>query len=330
MINKITKYFSDTLNVNIKFLRLNQHELDKLHYYLPDTYYFYLANLFNKEIVFIEKKSKEPFTALQYKKHINLIITKLNRPVVLVLHTIESYNRARLIMQNINFIIPGKQIFMPFLLIEINENVTRNEILKNTLLPATQAVLLYHLQREPLQGCGIRAIAQKLNYTEMTISRVVKEMLDKKICSVLGKKDIVIGFELNKRELWNSILPYLRSPVIKTMYIDIIPQDLRCYNSNISALSYYTNIADDNIRQLAVAKFYYNKEIRNNNIHRTNLYEGNIYLEVWNYDPGRINDNKDFVDPLSLYLIFKDDEDERIQIELEKLINNICNYSALK
>jgi hypothetical protein len=323
MINNIKKYFFDTLNINIEFLQFSQPELNKLPYYLQGTYYFYRANLFNKEIVFIEKKSKEPFTALQYKKHINLIEAKLNRQVVLVLHTIESYNRTRLIIQNINFIIPGKQIFMPFLLIDINENITRKEIFKDTLLPATQAVLLFHLQREPLQSCGIRAIAEKLNYTEMTIGRVVKEMLDKKICSVLGKKDIVIEFELNKRQLWNSILPYLKSPVIKTMYVDIIPEGLPCYNSNISALSYYTNIADDNIRQLAVAKYHYNKEIRNNNFHKTNLYEGNIYMEVWNYDPGRINNNKDFVDPLSLYLIFKDDEDERIQIELEKLIDNI-------
>lgn len=323
MVNNIKKYFLDTLNVNIEFIQLNQPELDKLPYYLQDTYCFYRANLFNKEIVLIEKKSKEPFTALQYKKHINLIGSKLDRHIVLVLHTIESYNRTRLIRQNINFIISGEQIFMPFLLIDINENVTRKEIFKDTLLPATQAVLLYHLQREPLQGCGIRTIAEKLNYTEMTISRVVKEMLDKKICTVLGKKDIVIEFELNRRTLWNCILPYLKSPVIKTMYIDMLPEGLRCYNSNISALSYYTDIADDNIRQLAVAKYYYNKEIRNNYVHQTNKYEGNIYLEVWNYDPGRINGNKDFVDPLSLYLIFKDYEDERIQIELEKLINDI-------
>ncbi len=323
MINNIKKYFFDTLSVNIEFLELNHTELDKLPYYLQDTYYFYQANLFNKEIVFIEKKSKEPFTALQYKKHINLIEAKLNRHIVLVLQMIESYNRTRLIRQNINFIIPDRQIFMPFLLIGINENVTRKEIFKNTLLPATQAVLLYHLQRESLQGYGIRTIAEKLNYTEMTIGRVVKEMLDKKICSVFGKKDIIVEFGLNKRQLWNTIIPYLKSPVIKTMYVDIIPEGLPCYNSNISALSYYTEIADDNTRQIAVAKYYYNKEIRNNNFHRTNLYEGNIYLEVWNYDPGRLNDNKDFVDPLSLYLIFKNDEDERIQIELEKLINNI-------
>ncbi len=236
---------------------------------------------------------------------------------------IESYNRTRLIKQNINIIIPGKQIFMPILLIDINENITRKEIFKDTLLPATQAVLLYHLQREPLQDCGIKAIAEKLHYTEMTIGRVVKEMHDKKICSVLGKKDIIIEFELNKRQLWNSILPYLKSPVIKTMYVDIIPQGLPCYNSNISALSYDTDIADDNTRQLAAAKYYYNKEIRNNNFHQTNLYEGNIYLEVWNYDPGRKSNNKDFVDPLSLYLLFKDDEDERIQIELENIIDKV-------
>jgi len=267
--------------------------------------------------------SNEPFTAVQYKKHIKVIEEKLNKPIVLILRSIESYNRGRLINQGINFIVQDKQIFMPFLLIDINEYISRKEKFNKCFLPATQAVLLYHLNQKSLNGCGIKDIAKKLEYTEMTISRAIKDMADKKICNVIGKKDITVEFDTNRTNFWSSILPYLKSPVIKTVYIDFVPHNLKCYASNISALSHYTNISEDNSKMLAVAKYHYTNEIRNATAHQNNLYEGNINLEVWSYDPGRITTAKDFVDPFSLYLTLKGNEDERIQMELENLIDKI-------
>ena len=52
------------------------------------------------------------------------------------------------------------------------------------------------------------------------------------------------------------------------------------------------------------------------------IYEGtevDYTIEVWRYDPGLLAFNG-FIDPLSLYIVFKDSEDERIQKALEQIL----------
>jgi hypothetical protein len=51
-------------------------------------------------------------------------------------------------------------------------------------------------------------------------------------------------------------------------------------------------------------------------------YDGTNYIELWKYNPEILLKDR-FVDPLSLYLFFKDSKEQRIEIELEKLINKI-------
>jgi len=45
-------------------------------------------------------------------------------------------------------------------------------------------------------------------------------------------------------------------------------------------------------------------------------------LEQWGYDPVVLSDNG-FIDPLSLYLIYRDYTDERVSYELNQMIKGI-------
>ena len=49
---------------------------------------------------------------------------------------------------------------------------------------------------------------------------------------------------------------------------------------------------------------------------------GENEIQVWKYNPKMLS-TEGVVDKLSLYLSLKDNEDERIQIELERLINEM-------
>jgi len=87
--------------------------------------------------------------------------------------------------------------------------------------------------------------------------------------------------------------------------------------SNINALSHYTMLNDEERRYYAINKEH-SKRLENG----TNRYAGDNTIEIWRYNPASLSDNG-FVDKLSLYLIFRDDTDERIQTELEHLISQI-------
>ena len=55
---------------------------------------------------------------------------------------------------------------------------------------------------------------------------------------------------------------------------------------------------------------------------RTDKEYGENRIEIWRYNPKLLQDNG-IVDKLSLFLSMKDIGDERIQIELENMINNM-------
>ena len=50
--------------------------------------------------------------------------------------------------------------------------------------------------------------------------------------------------------------------------------------------------------------------------------EANVSLEAWNYNPVQLT-QADMVDPLSLYLSLQDSPEERIQQQLEQLLEKV-------
>ena len=64
---------------------------------------------------------------------------------------------------------------------------------------------------------------------------------------------------------------------------------------------------------------------KNNQPNTFNEFGGEYLFQIWKYDPSFINrisqSAYDKVDPISLFLTYKEDQDERVQMELEHLIN---------
>jgi hypothetical protein len=54
----------------------------------------------------------------------------------------------------------------------------------------------------------------------------------------------------------------------------------------------------------------------------TNKYAGDNEIEIWRYNPALLAENG-FVDKLSLFLLMKNIDNERVEIELEIMMNEI-------
>ena len=320
MIDNLQQYLYKEIGKKIKLIFPKDSELKNIPKTFNFIYNFYKTELYGNEIILIEQKTNTFFTSKQYKIQIEAIEKIFKKPVVLVLDKIEPYNRLRLIKQNINFIIIDKQIFLPFLLIDLNKVVRERNYNKKYFSPATQVLLLYHLQKENLNGFGYKQIKDKLHYTEMTIHNALKELMNKDICTTYEKRNIIINFPDDKKELWKKMLPYLKSPVNKIFFTNKLPENISRYITGIAALSYYTEIADDGRKHIAISKQDYIKNINEIKKNIINSEEADYKVEVWNYDPEILTTHENYVDALSLYLTFKDSEDERIQIETEKLL----------
>jgi hypothetical protein len=320
-MEEIKKYLKDALGIDIEFNSVKADYLKSLPIYITSTYDFQLIKLYRQDILLVFVK--HDFTTDSLRKHLDIIRTTLNIITVAVIRQLESFNRLRLIEKKVPFIIPGKQMYLPDLLIELKEFGVRIQDQPQAMQPATQLLLLYHLQVEPLDEVNLKGIAEKLWYDGTTITRVAYYLHNMGICSLQGQKEKSLHFNANKKELWEKVEPLMNNPVKTTQYYSgwVSLTDGKLFKANINALAHYSDLNGDVVEYYAVCPGQL-KFIGPVNPAKSNPLEGNICIEEWKYNPRLLTKNE-FVDPLSLYLCFRGKPDERIEMALEQIINNI-------
>lgn len=316
-MQEVVKYLEETFGDNIRVYPMKETETNALPMYIGAIYSLWNGFVFDFKICLVKPKGDELLTPAQFKKHREVIEKVTECPVIFAFERMESYNRNRLIQQKVNFILADKQIYIPSLLIQLKDYVKPIQKAILHLQPAAQCLLLYHLQKQNLDGLGFRAMAEVLPYSYLTINRAVDNLAEAGLCQIEGTKEKTVLFGNDKRELWEKALPMLTSPVRKGIYInDRLPENM-AVQTNINALAHYTHINDENKRYLAI----WIENFRKQKIKMFSEYDGDFFVEQWKYDP-IILANNGFIDPLSLYLIFRDNPDERVTHEANELINN--------
>ncbi|NOY59639.1 MAG: MarR family transcriptional regulator, partial [Calditrichaeota bacterium] len=273
----VEHYFNEVLGIAVHIRSIPANKQSALPLFLKHIYAFNKGKLLNREIIFLEKKSGEHLTVDQLRKHSKIVEKAFNRPVVFVLPFLQSYNRKRLIQKQVAFIIPGKQLFIPQLLIDLRE--FRQSVQKHgeKLLPAAQCLLLFHLIKENIETLNLKTLAKKLDYTQTTISRAARVLVENDIAKVEGKKEKWLILGQDKEALWRKALPLLQSPVKKLYYLDNLEKRDSIYKASYSALSFYTDMAEDDKKHLAVSQSDFNILKEKKQIDFVNSIEGAVH-----------------------------------------------------
>lgn len=331
-MSKVINYINETLGTNALENPISNKFLGNLPMYITQAYKLYDAILFDKNIVLVEQINEDDFSILQTEKHLQLIRNGMGKTVVLVLEKLQSYNRKRLIEKGINFIVPDKQLFLPELLINLNESYAQPKTkLKNkSLMPSSQFLLLFHIIHRnnnwKIEGHSFKEIAKKLDYTPMAVSYAVDDLKNHELIEVTGEKEKYIKFNIQRSELWQIVEQenLLSNPVLKTVFVDELPYNVFMLKANASALPEYTSINPSKQHYYAIDKTKFYELQKNNALLNANDREGKFAIEVWKYNPVTLLDefpvNNTVVDPLSLYLSLKDNQDERVEMALEQII----------
>jgi len=322
----VLKYLSEVLGINTTVNPIAKSNQEHLPMYITETFKLYNINLFNKELVFAQLTNDEGMSILQIEKQLQQIQKQLNKTVVVVLDTIKSYNRKRLIEKKINFIVPGKQMFLPDLLIDLRESYPRDNAIKEKLLPSAQMLIIYQLLSSDLvwkiQEHSFKAIAQKFDYTPMAITKAIENIKSHRIIDVIGEKEKFIRFRYDKKALWEKIKNenLFVTPVIKTVFVDEKPRGLTLLKSNANALSTFSDLNPSNQVFYAIEKDDFYRLKKNNDLVNPNPIEGEYALEIWKYKPVNFVRDMTVVDPLSLFLSMQNNNDERIDMALDQML----------
>ena len=296
----------------------------RLPYYLRAGKVFTECTIEEQQCIFMIPEEQADGTTLA--KRMEEIGGMTSKQVILLLENIDAVRRRVLIANKTSFIVPGKQVYLPFIGALLTERGMANttEMGKQTLTPAAHVLLLWHLQRENLDRRIISEIAKRFPYSVKTVSVAAKELEQAGICKIEGDNSGKYLHLIQKEEIWSKVHKKLTSPIQEVVYcneIDLIPEGL-LYVTYDKALAVYTFMADGSGEAFAV---YKNddviKRLKNNGTFNT--IEGRYRIELWKYNPALLAKGG-VVDALSLALCYKDTDDERVMGELNDLVKKIC------
>ncbi len=317
-ICELTRYIDNLLGEKVIVKTLDESVVSCLPIYITSAYKLYTLQLLGKDVVLLYNAGEMHFAPAQLRKQKELVANKTGRTVVFAFETVASYNLQRLIIQRVNYIIPQKQMFIPDMLLDLRP--FKGTPAHNDTIPAiAQCMVLYHLQVKPLAGKTAREIAKLFNVSYPNANRAFRWLKDRGFITLTGDKTKRVSFNHGRKALWEAVKSYLVNPVDRTVFTDALLDDAMV--SGINALSRYTQINGEETGTYAVSKERF-KDLAV----PTDKEFGANRIEIWKYAPEHIS-NDGVVDRISLFLTLKDNEDERIQIELESMIDSMTWYT---
>ncbi|MCH9626397.1 MAG: hypothetical protein S4CHLAM2_00190 [Chlamydiales bacterium] len=315
MSRVLRDYLVEVLDLQVKIQPWE--ERDVLPFFLIDTYDFYETSFLKRSSLLVVAKEGVELTPVTIKKHFEQIRKRTTRLCVFVQSGTTFYNRKRLIEQRISFIIPGNQLYLPELGIELRDYFHKEKADKNHLSPATQTVLIYVLMDQRGGALTPSQLSGQLGYTPMTMSRAFDELESKGIGKIDRKgKERLLSFKESKKEIWGKARPLMRDPVKRQVWAKGEKPKLI---AGISALAKETLLAHPSIPIYAVSL---DERKRMEITELPNRDDAEFELEIWHYDPGLFA-NRGTVDPFSLYLSLKESEEERVEIALEGIMEKV-------
>jgi DNA-binding MarR family transcriptional regulator len=325
LLNKdsITYYLNNTLGLTDLVL-IDYPKTDHLPYLLQDQFKFLQVKFTKCLVTLAIPQKKMPLRQMRdVLKHLST-----NIPLVMCFESLTSYERRYLIEQKISFLVPGNQLFLMELGIDLREYFFRKkEAATFELNPATQAMLLWFLQNHPLSSeWSPSEVAPVLQYTSMTASRAVNELVGLGLFEEFSQgRRKYLRTKNTHEEIWHKAKPYLRSPVKQEIWThDVIKlPGLEIGLAGLSALSNQTMINSDEETCYALSSKDW-LEVKQTITVLPEKEPGANCYQIWSYAPRMSREGTNSVgvkcvDKLSLWLSFKGSSDARIELARSEL-----------
>jgi len=303
-----------------------KHETANLPLFLRERYKFTQAELFGRRLHFaLEKTSLEELSPTQYGREAALLKQRLSVDVILTIARLPSYVRNRLVKQGVPFIVPGTQMFLPMLMIDLREHFATVDVrIQDKLSPVSQLVVIYHILKAPVSQEPLGRLAERLGYSPMAMSKAKNELRAAKLCEgVRAGMATLLQFELRGKALWDKAAPLMTTPVKRTEWVRWGQIRARAVIAGATALSQASMVTDESIPTFALRdRDFVDAQSEGGIFVCEGREEAEARLESWKYDPWLLAENGR-TDRCSLYLSLRNSTDERVQKEIQFLIEGL-------
>ena len=316
------QYLHEVLGEEAVHVRVGKPPAD-LPYLVQDTYEIVPVEILGLEAAMAALKGSNALPAGEMARHVRKIQEQLHRPVIVALPQVSASERKKLIENGLAFVVPGQQLYAPWLGVVLSERFPANPRRQQVLMsPTTQALLIWYLLHYPVgELWQPSADAVALQYTTMTASRAVRELLQFDFfgLEVRGRTRL-LEVKTTHHQLWNKALLHLATPVQRTLwtYDPRIPQMQDVQLAGESALARHTMLNAPSTPVVAVTSDIV-AQAKLSGVQFEHRQMGDaIEVQVWRYRP-TMEAKSETADRLSVWLSLKDKQDPRIEIALDEL-----------
>lgn len=243
----------------------------------------------------------------------------------LVVEHLDAYSRKRLIELKQPFCMPGQQLYWPvlgYIQTRIREK-PRPQPAGENLSPAAQQVLLAVLLGRIVLPSAITALAKPLDLSPISASRAAAELTASGLLQTEHEgRHRWLNTDQDFGNVWERAQGVLRNPVMRIVRVRQAerPAAARLLAGE-TALAEQTMLSAAGLPCYAMAHRDWKvagreKEVINHDD------DGLCRIELWRYPPERLSDSP-CVDPLSLALSLRDEEDERVHQAMDSLVGAI-------
>lgn len=327
MKQTLVTYLQDVIGVSLAPAGSVLHS-ERLPYFITDTFDLADATIEGFPVTLATPRQNLGQRLEETVQQLKQLRERLGKPVIFCPATLASYERRNLIRYRMPFIVPGKQMYLPHLGIDLRERVLQKPVTIARLSPSSQALLIWSLLNLPTQEEWEPATAAAaLGYTPMAASRAARELEAAGLMAARMNGRIKCLQKISSApEIWERAKPFLQTPVLREHWIQKtglqLLDQVHLRKAGITALAAQSLLADtEEAPCFAIPQRQWLE--RPNQLQPLDYYEpGAIRLQIWSYETA-ICGKKDWVDPLSLALSLTGEDDARVQQALSKLMEQL-------
>ncbi len=297
---------------------------EALPVFLTRFYQFFETRIGQTPLLFMSASQAAEHTPAELRKHLELAKEGFDGIVVYSVERLTAAFRARLIAAGVAFAVPGNQLFIPELAMDLREHFRAPKPERpEKLSPSAQLVLFFHLIKdEQARPWTPTELTEPLRYSIMTMSRAFDELAAVGLARIerRGRRKL-LSFCSEGRLLIDASKTLLIRPERRLDHVRWLKRPPGFPLAGEHALARFSDLSPPaappvyavtpkQICDLLAAGWAEQREAD---------YDSDGALAIWRYDPGILARNQ-IVDPLSLFAQFWDDPDERLSMAVDQLL----------
>lgn len=309
------EYLNQVLGIRVIY---KDDAIDSMPNFIHSRYRLQRVTLDGQAVIFVYPK-EELEAVSSVKKHLDRIVNIAKTPTVLIPPHLTYRQKEYLLRDHIPFVVEGKQIYLPFMAVYLQERGDGEKQDITTMLPSAQLLLLFYIYH----GCGellTSEASQKIGFTATSISRASRQLEEMGLIKT-EKRGVqkVIYSDHAPEEVFSAARESMCNPVKRTIYVPKTNIETDLLLSGYSALSEYSMINPPMVEYFAAGSVAAWEKEASNKLHST---DDQYAIELWRYDPRKLSSGN-CVDKLSLALALSADKDERIEEAVEEMLTSV-------